>query len=169
MASVIRHPAIDRSVVPVPVPGGPAAVRAAASSGPPAPARNRRALWREAVGAFLRRERLAQGRILADVARDAGVSIQYLSEVERGRKEPSSEVLGAVGAALGFDLVDLTAGVAAMLAREQAAAPGRRVLVLPSSTDVPAIGSPSGTGFDASREPVAGHGAPTALVLALAA
>ena len=68
-------------------------------------------LWREAVGRQLREERLGQERTLADVAGDAGVSTQYLSEVERGRKEPSSEVIEAVGGALGLTLVDLTARV----------------------------------------------------------
>ena len=68
-------------------------------------------LWREAVGHELRTERLGQERTLADVAGDAGVSTQYLSEVERGRKEPSSEVIEAVGGALGLTLVDLTARV----------------------------------------------------------
>lgn len=65
-------------------------------------------LWREAVGEALRDERSAQERTLADVATAAGVSTQYLSEIERGRKEPSSEVLGAVAGALGLRLVDLT-------------------------------------------------------------
>ena len=53
-------------------------------------------LWREAVGHELRAERQRQERTLADVAEQAGVSTQYLSEIERGRKEPSSEILGAV-------------------------------------------------------------------------
>ncbi|MBF4162074.1 helix-turn-helix domain-containing protein [Nocardioides acrostichi] len=69
-------------------------------------------LWREAVGAEVRRERLDQQRTLADVAGEAGVSVQYLSEVERGLKEPSSEILRAVGGALGLGLVDLTSRVA---------------------------------------------------------
>jgi transcriptional regulator with XRE-family HTH domain len=77
------------------------------------PQRDRRAepepLWREAVGRELRTERQAQERTLADVAQDAGVSTQYLSEMERGLKEPSSEILGAVAGALGLRLVDLTA------------------------------------------------------------
>jgi transcriptional regulator with XRE-family HTH domain len=68
-------------------------------------------LWREAIGRELRDERLGQERTLADVAGEAGVSMQYLSEIERGRKEPSSEVIGAVGGALGLTLVDLTARV----------------------------------------------------------
>jgi transcriptional regulator with XRE-family HTH domain len=73
-------------------------------------------LWREAVGRELRAERAGQGRTLADVAQRAGVSTQYLSEVERGRKEPSSEVIEAVGGALGLTLVDLTGRVSRQLA-----------------------------------------------------
>jgi transcriptional regulator with XRE-family HTH domain len=72
-------------------------------------------LWREAVGHELREERSRQERTLADVSRDAGVSVPYLSEVERGLKEPSSEVLGAVAGALGLRLVDLTVRVSRSL------------------------------------------------------
>jgi transcriptional regulator with XRE-family HTH domain len=68
-------------------------------------------LWREAVGQELREERHRQERTLADVAEESGVSVQYLSEIERGRKEPSSEILGAVSGALGLRLVDLTARI----------------------------------------------------------
>ena len=74
-------------------------------------------LWREAVGHELRGERTAQARTLADVARRAGISTQYLSEIERGRKEPSSEVLEAVGSALSLTLLDLTSRVSGALAR----------------------------------------------------
>lgn len=74
----------------------------------PAPAPDRRLLWREAAGRVLRGERQRQERTLADVAGRAGVSTQHLSEVERGRKEASSEVLEAVGDALGLDLPELT-------------------------------------------------------------
>jgi transcriptional regulator with XRE-family HTH domain len=80
-------------------------------------------LWREAVGHELREERLGQERTLADVAGDAGVSTQYLSEVERGRKEPSSEVIEAVGGALGLTLVDLTARVTRRLLATRPSAP----------------------------------------------
>ena len=72
-------------------------------------------LWRDAVGRELRGERRQQGRTLQDVAGEAGVSTQYLSEVERGRKEPSSEILGAVAGALGLRLVDLTTRVSRRL------------------------------------------------------
>src|SRR3954452_10512119 len=83
----------------------------------PAPRQGREPLWREAVGHELRQERHRTGRTLSDVADDAGVSTQYLSEVERGLKEPSSEVLGAVAGALGLRLVDLTTRVSRSLGR----------------------------------------------------
>ena len=68
-------------------------------------------MWREVVGRELREERTRQERTLADVAHTAGISVQYLSEVERGLKEPSSEILGAVHGALGLRLVELTTRV----------------------------------------------------------
>ena len=76
---------------------------------PPGPRARRRPepLLRDVVGAVLRAERTAQGRTLADVAAVAGVSLPHLSEVERGRKEPSSEVLAAVCGALDLPLADL--------------------------------------------------------------
>jgi transcriptional regulator with XRE-family HTH domain len=67
----------------------------------------REPLWRDLVGGVLRRERQAQGRTLKEVADDARISMPYLSEVERGRKEASSEVLAAAANALGLGLGDL--------------------------------------------------------------
>lgn len=69
-------------------------------------------LWRDVLGAQLRRIRHDRGERLADTADRAGVSPQYLSEIERGRKEPSSEMIAAVAGALGLTLVDLTLAVA---------------------------------------------------------
>ena len=69
-------------------------------------------LWRESVGRLLREERTASGRRLVDVAGDAGVSPQYLSEVERGLKDPSSELLAAMAGALGLSIADLASRVA---------------------------------------------------------
>lgn len=68
---------------------------------------------REAVGEALRRRRQGQGRTLREAA---GVSLTYLSEVERGRKEASSEVLEAVCAALHLGLAELFFEVAETLA-----------------------------------------------------
>ena len=56
---------------------------------------------------MLREERQRQGRTLADVADRAAVSLPYLSEVERGRKEISSDLLAAVITALEVDLATL--------------------------------------------------------------
>ncbi|MEW5352283.1 XRE family transcriptional regulator [Streptomyces sp. 16-176A] len=69
----------------------------------------REPLWRDLVGDVLRRERLAQERTLKDVADAARISMPYLSEIERGRKEASSEVLAAAAQALGLGLGDLLA------------------------------------------------------------
>lgn len=73
--------------------------------------RRPRPLLRTVVGEVLRRRRQEQRRTLAEVARDANVSVQYLSEVERGRKEPSSEILAAVCDALRIDMADMLAEV----------------------------------------------------------
>jgi transcriptional regulator with XRE-family HTH domain len=75
---------------------------------PPAGPR-RPPLLRRLLGDALRRNRLEQGRTLADVARAARVSMQYLSELERGRKEASSEILAALCDALGMELAELLA------------------------------------------------------------
>lgn len=69
-------------------------------------------LWRAAVGSELRRERTERAERLADVAERAGVSTQYLSEVERGLKDPSSEILAAVAGALDLSVRELTLRVA---------------------------------------------------------
>ncbi|OLF18184.1 helix-turn-helix domain-containing protein [Actinophytocola xanthii] len=87
-------------------------------------AREPEPLWREALGRALRAVREEQGDRLVDVAERAGMSPQYLSEVERGRKEPSSEMIAAVTGALGVRLADLLAQVAGDVRRRTAA--GRR-------------------------------------------
>ena len=76
-------------------------------------------LVREAVGQSLRAARTSQGRTLRDVARAARVSLGYLSEVERGQKEASSELLNAICAALGLSLSGLFADVALELANHE--------------------------------------------------
>jgi transcriptional regulator with XRE-family HTH domain len=78
--------------------------------------RRPRPLLRTMLGDVLRRARREQGRTLADVARVARVSMPYLSEVERGRKEASSEVLAAICDSLGIDLAELLAEVGRELA-----------------------------------------------------
>ncbi|WP_430645211.1 helix-turn-helix domain-containing protein [Agromyces sp. GXS1127] len=106
-----------------------------------------RPLWRDVLGEVLRDERREQERILTEVARTAGVSPQYLSEIERGRKEASSELLSAVVDALGLELVDVVGRVAGRLsersAREAETARRRaRLLDLTASRDATAPFAP---------------------------
>lgn len=69
-------------------------------------------LWREVLGERLRTLRREQRETLVETAGRAGISPQYLSEVERGRKEPSSEMIAALAGALGTTLFGLTEQVA---------------------------------------------------------
>ena len=80
-------------------------------------------LWREVLGRRLRALRQEQQETLAETAARAGISPQYLSEIERGRKEPSSEMIAALAGALGITLIDLTEQVATDLRRQLALAP----------------------------------------------
>lgn len=64
-------------------------------------------LLREALGDSLRRARVSQSRTLREVSTTARVSLGYLSEVERGRKEASSELLAAICTALDVPLADV--------------------------------------------------------------
>ena len=68
---------------------------------------SREARLRDVIGDVLREERTRQERTLADVASDAAVSVPYLSEVERGRKEVSSDLLEAITGALDLELADV--------------------------------------------------------------
>ena len=69
-------------------------------------------LLRRELGAVLRRHREEQRRTLRSVAAAAGVSLGYLSEVERGVKEASSELLAAICTALGVSLPSVLVDVA---------------------------------------------------------
>jgi transcriptional regulator with XRE-family HTH domain len=69
-------------------------------------------LLREAIGDRLRHARTNQCRTLREVSRSARVSLGYLSEVERGRKEASSELLAAICEALDLPLSELLYHVA---------------------------------------------------------
>lgn len=99
-------------------------------------------LLRELLGETLRRRRRAQKRTLRDVSKQANVSLGYLSEIERGHKEPSSELLASVCGALQVRLSEVLAevsrevavherGEAESLGREATHPQGRQVAVLP--------------------------------------
>ncbi|MFF8731023.1 helix-turn-helix domain-containing protein [Streptomyces sp. NPDC015171] len=107
----MTDPVSDRARV---IPLRPAPARPDA---PEAETDRREPLWRDLVGEVLRRERQAQQRTLKDVADTARISLPYLSEIERGRKEASSEVLAAAAQALGLGLGDLLSLTHAELTR----------------------------------------------------
>lgn len=97
------------------------------------------ALLRESVGEVLRQARTVQGRTLREVSDSARVSLGYLSEVERGRKEASSELLNAICAALEIPLsaVLFDAGNRLVRAeRAQRAAPSVGVTRIDAGTKV---------------------------------
>ncbi|MGW6457585.1 helix-turn-helix domain-containing protein [Streptomyces sp. NPDC055078] len=98
-------------------------------------------LWRHVVGGVLRRERLAQRRTLRDVADTARISMPYLSEIERGRKEPSSEVLAAAAHALGLGLADLLALAQGELTTGRAPRSGRPVTSATAVTSLTSAGT----------------------------
>ena len=90
-------------------------------------------LVRELIGESLREERMAQAKTLRAVSQAARVSLGYLSEVERGQKEASSELLAAICSALDVPLsVILNLVSEKMAAHEQL---HQRVSALPTIHD----------------------------------
>jgi transcriptional regulator with XRE-family HTH domain len=85
---------------------------------------------RQVVGETLRGLRMRQRRTLREVSATARVSLGYLSEVERGQKEPSSELLAAICSALDVELSDLFAEVSQVLRREEKLAVGSNRVAL---------------------------------------
>jgi transcriptional regulator with XRE-family HTH domain len=78
-------------------------------------------LVREVIGDVLREARTSQGRTLREVSDSARVSLGYLSEVERGRKEPSSELLNAICDALDVPLSSVLTDAGERMANEERA------------------------------------------------
>jgi transcriptional regulator with XRE-family HTH domain len=78
-------------------------------------------LLREVVGDVLRRARTTQRRTLREVSDAARVSLGYLSEVERGRKEASSELLNSICDALDVPLSQVLFDAGEQLARQDRA------------------------------------------------
>jgi transcriptional regulator with XRE-family HTH domain len=114
-------------------------------------------LLRQLLGDVLRRLRIRQGRTLREVSASARVSLGYLSEVERGRKEASSELLSAICAALdtplsqvfrevsdNFALAELQTDTALGVPRE----PGLRVAAERIPVEVPDTSGPVDPGLD---------------------
>lgn len=99
-------------------------------------------LLRQVIGDVLRRRRLDQGRTLRDVAAAGRVSLGYLSEVERGQKEASSELLAAICEALDARLSDVLREVSDDLAGG-AGAPAPRVGANPTRPKTITVPPPS--------------------------
>ena len=97
-------------------------------------------LLRTQLGNTLRGHRLRQRRTLRDVSGAARVSLGYLSEVERGQKEASSELLASICDALDVELADLLAEVRVGLRGADARSGGamRPVPAAPGAAEVPA-------------------------------
>jgi transcriptional regulator with XRE-family HTH domain len=93
-------------------------------------------LLRRQLGDVLRRARLRQGRTLREVSSSARVSLGYLSEVERGQKEASSELLSAICTALDTPMSEVLLEVS----HELAVAEG--VVALESLADSPVAAGP---------------------------
>src|SRR5205823_1633359 len=72
-------------------------------------------LLRRVIGDALRARRLSQQRTLREVSTEANVSLGYLSEIERGHKEASSELLASICDALGAHLSELLGEVSATM------------------------------------------------------
>ena len=90
---------------------------------------------RQVVGETLRGLRMRQRRTLREVSASARVSLGYLSEVERGQKEPSSELLAAICGALDVELSELFGEVSQTLRREEKLALiNSRVAVIPAAS-----------------------------------
>src|SRR5689334_3897604 len=89
-------------------------------------------LLRQEIGDVLREQRQQQSRTLREVSAAARVSLGYLSEVERGQKEASSELLAAICGALDVELSELFGEVATTLRREEKLAQHLRVAGAPA-------------------------------------
>jgi len=76
---------------------------------------------RELIGDVLRARRLAEGLTLRDVSERARISLGYISEIERGQKEASSELLAALAQALDVPLSKVLLDVSSLLELEEAA------------------------------------------------
>ena len=78
-------------------------------------------LFRRLLGEVLRSQRMRQGRTLRQVSADARVSLGYISEIERGHKEASSELLASICSALDVPLSEILSEVSDAVALEEAA------------------------------------------------
>lgn len=121
-------------------------------------------LLRRVLGDALRERRLAQARTLRDVSTEAKVSLGYLSELERGQKEASSELLSSICDALGAQLSEVLRDVSDTMAlsEEMAELASTPATVRSGAPEAPAEPQPQASGLAVtdSVAPVGGLRAP---------
>ena len=93
-------------------------------------------LFRRLLGDVLRDLRMQRGMTLREVSAEARVSLGYISEIERGQKEASSELLASLCGALDVPLSDVLRDVSDLVALEEAAAGLTRIPVAAPSGPV---------------------------------
>lgn len=93
-------------------------------------------LFRRLLGDVLRARRIERGMTLREVSAEARVSLGYISEIERGQKEASSELLASLCSALGLPLSAVLRDVSAAVALEEAALGATPLPVRPSGAEV---------------------------------
>ncbi|MHA5051128.1 helix-turn-helix domain-containing protein [Streptomyces sp. SD15] len=108
-------------------------------------------LLRRLLGDVLRRQRQRQGRTLREVSSSARVSLGYLSEVERGQKEASSELLSAICDALDVRMSELMREVSDELALAELAQSAAVAQPVPAPVRRPMLNSVSVTGVPPER------------------
>jgi transcriptional regulator with XRE-family HTH domain len=99
-------------------------------------------LLRRVIGDALRARRQGQHRTLREVSTAANVSLGYLSEIERGQKEASSELLAAICDALGARLSEVLSDVSSTLSLAE----GMEGVLTPLSPALPEQSSPANDG-----------------------
>lgn len=107
-------------------------------------------LLRRVIGDALRARRQAQQRTLREVSTAANVSLGYLSEIERGQKEASSELLSAVCDALGTPLSEVLREVSHSVAMQESPGP---LAPVPELQQIPAVAEMAGVGQPAYGAP----------------
>jgi len=90
-------------------------------------------LFRRLLGEVLRDRRMQRGLTLREVSAEARVSLGYISEIERGQKEASSELLASLCHALDMPLSDVLRNVSDAVAIEEAALSATRIPVVTRS------------------------------------
>jgi transcriptional regulator with XRE-family HTH domain len=97
-------------------------------------------LFRRSLGDVLRSRRMHRGLTLRELSAEARVSLGYISEIERGQKEASSELLASLCSALEVPLSDVLREVSDVVAAQETGQPARSVEATPLPVAAPGSG-----------------------------